>query len=192
LKVDTLKGCGVTYPENPDKLKIVGQSEINHSLKKWGCIYLEFAKEAKARAIEHRFCQGGAPRLMPDDLRAMSDLDLIEALSERLIRAGQMLAGLGDSMPAIKQEIQQTTTEEVKRARSDELAKAGAKGGEGRGRRFSKLKEWAEREAVGMGGNASKIARLLMRKLPPDLANVSDDPERIIVEHLRAIKKSPS
>jgi anti-sigma factor RsiW len=177
-------------PENSSAEIEADRSERNHTLHKWGQQMVSFARAAQARAKSDRAAQGKpAVRLKPDDPQTMDSLDLIEALAERLIQAGGMLSGLGDSMPAIKQDIQKTTTEKVRRARSAALAKAGAKGGEGRGKRFSKLKEWAEREAAGKRGNASEIARQLMLKLPADLANVSDDPGRIIAGHLRAIRK---
>lgn len=171
-------------PENSSAGIEVDPSERNHTLHKWGQQMVSFARAAQARAKSDRAARDEpAVRLKPDDPQAMDSLDLIEALAERLIQAGGILSGLGDSMPAIKKDIEKTTITKSKR-------KAGAVGGKKRAEKYRPLRDWAETNAEGMSGNASEKARKLMRKLPEALRNVSDDPERIIGEHLRAIRKA--
>jgi hypothetical protein len=182
--------------DNPDHEYGVNPSEINHSLYKWGRLYIEFAQKAKARASKHRAREGNPVRLMPDDFDAMSDLDLINALAERLISAGRTLSGLSHSMPNIKQEIQAKATRQFRREQAKRLVKAGTEGAERKHASTTSIKEGAAREAVGMRMADTEIARKLAARIPPHLARNADgkpaskDPERLIYDHLRAMRKA--
>ncbi|MFM1765892.1 MAG: hypothetical protein RIU71_1655 [Pseudomonadota bacterium] len=166
------------------------RNERNHTLNKWGQQMISFGRQAQSRAKTERAEQViPALRLMTDDLNTMSNLDLIEALSERLIKAGQILAGLGDSMPAIKQGEQTKATERMKRSRTAQLAKAGAAGAKSKHTPTNELKKWAEREAVNMRGADRDKARILSARIPTQLANASKNPDRLIYDHLLAIGK---
>jgi hypothetical protein len=166
------------------------RNERNHTLNKWGQQMISFGRQAQSRAKTERAEQVmPALRLMTDDLNTMSNLDLIEALSERLIKAGQILAGLGDSMPAIKQGEQTKATERMKRSRTAQLAKAGAAGAKLKHTKTNELKKWAERLAVDMREADADKARKLSARMPEHLANVSKNPERLIYDHLRAVRK---
>jgi hypothetical protein len=165
-------------------------NERNHTLNKWGQQMISFGRQAQSRAKTERAEQVmPALRLMTDDFKTMSNLDLIEALSEKLIKAGQMLAGLGDSMPTIKQGEQTKATERMKRSRTAQLAKAGAKGAKKKHTPTDELKRWAENKAVNMREADRVKARKLSAWIPEHLANVSKNPERLIYDHLRAIEK---
>ena len=165
-------------------------NERNHTLNKLGQQMISFGRQAQSRARTERAEQVmPALRLMPDDFKTMSNLDLIEALSERLIKAGQMLAGLGDSMPAIKQGEQTKAIERVKRSRTSQLAEAGAAGAKLKHNKTNELKKWAECVAVDMREADADKARKLSARMPEHLADVSKNPERLIYDHLRAIRK---
>lgn len=66
---------------------------------------------------------------------------------------------------------------------------AGLLGGRTRAGKYEPLKIWALEKASVMRGDDKGIARRLLAELPSHLALVSDDPERLIYDALRARKK---
>ena len=73
-----------------------------------------------------------------------------------------------------------------------DLSKFGAKGALQRHRPVAQLKEWALMEAEKQRGAQRDVARALAGKIPIHLADVSKDPERLIYDTLRTVKKKPS
>lgn len=172
----------------------INPDEPNHSLIKWGDLMIEFAHQATKRAALQRISNKNAPRLFPDDFATMSNIDLIEALSERLIKAGKMLAGLGNSMPTIRKEIQLTTTQKVRRAQSAKKSIHGTHGAIAKHVPHQKIKAWALESSKNIKGSLKDKSRHLAKIIPPNLKfkngmdgeEVSKEPERLIYEHLRA------
>lgn len=67
----------------------------------------------------------------------------------------------------------------------DRAVRAGSLGGAARGEKYAALKRWALAEAASMPLGADKqVAKTLANRLPHDLADVSQDPERMIYEAL--------
>ena len=77
----------------------------------------------------------------------------------------------------------------IQAERSAMLAIAGLHGAQSRNRPFEALKRWALEQAVGMHGAHKQIARKLSAVLPKHLADISQDPERLIYEALRSTGK---
>jgi hypothetical protein len=67
---------------------------------------------------------------------------------------------------------------------------AGAKGGIARSKKVAPLKNWAIEMSHTMRGNAAEKARKLMLKVPPEMSNTSNDPERIMREAIRSFEKN--
>ena len=77
----------------------------------------------------------------------------------------------------------------AERMRSEFLAKAGARGAQIRTQKYEPIKTWAMQMAATMKADDKRIARILARQLPAHLQDVSDDPERLIYDALRASRK---
>jgi len=56
--------------------------------------------------------------------------------------------------------------------------------------RYEPIKQWALGKAGNMRGAHKQIARQLSAALPNHLADISDDPERLIYDTLRTNRKS--
>lgn len=69
------------------------------------------------------------------------------------------------------------------------LSRAGEKGALSKNLRTQNLKSWAIQKAMHMRGSDMDIARQLAAQLPPELADVSKDPERLIYDALRSRRK---
>lgn len=69
------------------------------------------------------------------------------------------------------------------------LAKAGANGAKVKHSPTHALKAWAAREAASMRGAEKEIARRLASRIPKELADASRDPQRLIYDHLRELRK---
>ena len=83
----------------------------------------------------------------------------------------------------------EAVTMEIKR-RKTALSKAGATGGAARASKLTPLKNWAVEEGQKVKGNPSEKARLLMKRITPALASLSNDPERVMREAIKASEKS--
>ena len=68
------------------------------------------------------------------------------------------------------------------------LSAAGALGGKARSGRYEPLKKWALENARTKRGSDKQIARELCALIPQQFTDVSDDPERLIYDTLRASK----
>jgi len=66
---------------------------------------------------------------------------------------------------------------------------AGKKGGEQRHQASRELKLWALTQAVSLRGSDVEIARKLVLQIPPQLQDASADPERLIYDALRSVRK---
>lgn len=72
---------------------------------------------------------------------------------------------------------------------------AGLRGAESRKKPYEALKRWALQMAAELSGTDKKKSAILFGRLPPHLASVSDDPQRLIYETLLAqtrARKRPS
>jgi hypothetical protein len=78
----------------------------------------------------------------------------------------------------------------IKNDQSKKLSIAGLRGANSRNRPFETLKKWALEKSNGMQASHRDIARKLYAELPPHLADISNDPMRLIYDTLRAKKKS--
>ena len=74
--------------------------------------------------------------------------------------------------------------------RKSKLSSAGAKGAATRASKLTPLKNWAVEAGLKAKGNPSEKARFLMKKITPALASLSNDPERVMREAIRAAAKS--
>lgn len=175
------------------------ETQLNHGgmedLRQLAKNMIEIGKNAQIWVKSEVSSQGGG---VPVEryARAREALNLIEALAKNLTLGGVTLFTVLDSLPDLGRDVQEMTTEKVKRARSAELAKAGADGAKVKHGPINDLKAWAARKAASMKGTDKDIARRLALEIPPELASkddgepVSQDPERLIYDHLRAIRKA--
>ena len=69
------------------------------------------------------------------------------------------------------------------------LSAAGLLGAISRSQRYEPIKQWALEKAGNMRGAHKQIARNLSSVLPEHLKRISDDPERLIYDTLRAPKR---
>ncbi|MDP2368468.1 hypothetical protein [Rhodoferax sp.] len=69
---------------------------------------------------------------------------------------------------------------------------AGTEGGKARSERYEPFKQWALQQAKSMQGSDKQIAGKLLASLPQNFAAISNDPERLIYDTLRASKKKPA
>lgn len=91
---------------------------------------------------------------------------------------------VGMDNPAITEETIIKLLQAHKRRIQDEIrtqrAESGGKGGKARSEKSKPLKDWAIERAKSMRGTAKEKARRLMLEVPVELANLSDDPERMM------------
>jgi hypothetical protein len=67
----------------------------------------------------------------------------------------------------------------------------GKKGGQARSQKYQPLKDWVRKsylQSPTSNKTATERARWLMRVLPPEIARVANDPERIVREQLRMLQ----
>lgn len=79
------------------------------------------------------------------------------------------------------------TTSEVMRKKL--LSMAGLSGALAKHKLTSELKRWAQEQAKTMKGSDSQIVKKLVARIPAHLADASSSPERLISDHLRALRK---
>lgn len=72
---------------------------------------------------------------------------------------------------------------------SEARSTSGKKGGVQKNAPYATLKAWALKEAANMRGSDKDVAKDLFKTLPVHLADVSEDPQRLIYDTLRASKK---
>ena len=72
------------------------------------------------------------------------------------------------------------------------MAKAGRLGGSSKNSDARALKTWAEQQAKTMKGADRAIARKLAAKIPEHLAGASENPDRLIYDHLRTLRNTAS
>ncbi len=80
--------------------------------------------------------------------------------------------------------------EGMKSSKIESLSAAGLMGAMSRKNRYEPIKQWALGKAGNMRGAHKQIARQLSAALPNHLADISDDPERLIYDTLRTNRKS--
>ena len=66
------------------------------------------------------------------------------------------------------------------------MSEIGSIGAQRRHTATNRLKEWAIQEAAAMQGSDKSISQQLVKRIPPNLADASKDPERLIYETLRS------
>lgn len=101
-----------------------------------------------------------------------------------VIAQSQFLFSYSTRLSAIEAQV-----ESMEDQKKGTYSAAGALGAMARHRKYEPLKQWALKEAGNMQGAHKQIARALRRTLPAHLKDVSDDPERLIYDTLRANKK---
>ena len=114
---------------------------------------------------------------------------LNKALAKNAADAELMLKEVVELIPTIQYSEKTKVELLLRREKKAALAKAGASGARSTHSKQHALKEWAEREAAGRSDKAT--ARKLAWRAPEHLVKESgsDDPVRLIYEHLRKIAK---
>jgi hypothetical protein len=167
-----------------DPLGILGNDNAAVRFANW-CASYDYKKE------RYRF-ENGFPdaefksRIRPHEIFGGVALSWIDAAVLDPERAVDLLALAAAMMRYAGFEYGWTGHEEA--LRSDASA-SGKKGAHIRHQGTSALKDWALKHAESIRGSDVEIARSLARRLPPDFASVSADPERLIYEALRGARK---
>jgi hypothetical protein len=97
---------------------------------------------------------------------------------------GKRLLGATTRVKIAKEE-----RDKIEAERRAMLSMAGMNGAMARRNHYEPIKLWALKEAANRRGAHKQIARQLSSVLPPHLADISNDPERLIYDTLRASKK---
>lgn len=118
------------------------------------------------------------------DLQERCRVAEIAATTIKRARNGKRLPGATTRAKIAKEERGKLEAE-----RKSMLSMAGMNGAMARRNRYEPIKQWALGKAGNMRGSHKQIARQLSAVLPPHLTGVSDDPERLIYDTLRASKK---
>ena len=122
---------------------------------------LESSKKSKAQDVLKAFNAGFETDFLDSDKKTQW----------AMIRALQLGLLAGSMYPA--------------QARKAMLSDAGKHGGEQRRKPYDAIKQWALRAAVDMRGSDRQKATRLAAMLPAHLADISENPERLIYDALR-------
>lgn len=143
-----------------------------------------FSDEYIDRVLNGEMACGDVEELLLEVLR------LNKALAKNVMDVNFQVKSIIQSLPVIRSSEGIRSLVFHRHVKKVSLSKAGLLGAASTHRKTRALKAWAEQEAKVMRGTDKDIARKLAARIPAHLAKASESPERLIYDHLRAIRKT--